>query len=96
MLQKDTRVDRHKIHALLGRKDVLDSPEFKTFYAKHTALLAAYRAQKWEECEVAMAELRQLRPHLYGLYDLYEERIADYRENPPGENWDGVFKATSK
>ena len=85
-----------RIHALLGRKDVLDSPEFKTFYAKHSAFLAAYRAQRWEECEAAMVELRQLRPHLYGLYDLYEERIADYRENPPGENWDGVFKATSK
>jgi len=30
------------------------------------------------------------------LYDLYEERIGVYKENPPGSDWDGVFIATSK
>jgi adenylate cyclase len=30
------------------------------------------------------------------LYDLYEERIEEYKENPPGSDWDGVFIATSK
>lgn len=85
-----------RIHALLGHKDMLDSPEFQAFRARQQTLLALYRAQKWDECEQLIAELRQTRPDLGGLYDLYEERIADYRLNPPGENWDGVFAATSK
>ena len=31
-----------------------------------------------------------------GLYQIYVERVAQYREQPPGENWDGVFTHTSK
>ena len=30
------------------------------------------------------------------LYDLYEERIVYYQENPPDPDWDGVFVATAK
>ncbi|MEG3617857.1 adenylate/guanylate cyclase domain-containing protein [Magnetovibrio sp. PR-2] len=30
------------------------------------------------------------------LYELYENRIAEYEINPPGEDWDGVFIATTK
>jgi len=30
------------------------------------------------------------------FYKLYEDRIADYEINPPGEDWDGVFVATTK
>ena len=31
-----------------------------------------------------------------GLYDMYEERIAAYRADPPGPDWDGVYEAESK
>ena len=30
------------------------------------------------------------------LYDMYRERIDEYRENPPPADWDGVFVATTK
>ncbi len=30
------------------------------------------------------------------LYDLYAERIATFRANPPPEGWDGVFALTTK
>ena len=30
------------------------------------------------------------------FYELYENRIAEYEINPPGEDWDGVFVATTK
>jgi len=30
------------------------------------------------------------------FYELYENRIAEYEINPPGEDWNGVFIATSK
>lgn len=30
-------------------------------------------------------------------YDyIFIERIAEYRANPPGAGWDGVYRATSK
>jgi adenylate cyclase len=31
-----------------------------------------------------------------GLYDMYEERIAVYRAEPPGTDWNGVYEAESK
>ena len=30
------------------------------------------------------------------LYRLYEDRIAAFRAEPPGRDWDGVFTATEK
>ena len=30
------------------------------------------------------------------LYKLYIERIGQFRRDPPGKNWDGVFTHTSK
>ena len=31
-----------------------------------------------------------------GLYDLFDARIEEYKANPPGLDWDGVFVATDK
>jgi adenylate cyclase len=30
------------------------------------------------------------------LYEVYLERIAHFRENPPPADWDGVFTYTTK
>jgi len=30
------------------------------------------------------------------LCDLYEDRIREYKQTPPAEDWDGVFIATTK
>jgi len=30
------------------------------------------------------------------LYELYDERLTNFKANPPGEDWDGVFISTSK
>ena len=57
--------------------------------------LAAVRAQRWDEALVILAELQQLSPQR-GLYRLYTERIAYYRDYPPGENWDGVTTFETK
>jgi adenylate cyclase len=31
-----------------------------------------------------------------GLYDMYVERIAAYRADPPPADWNGVYEAESK
>jgi len=85
-----------RIFTVVGRKDVKDSETFRTLAGKHQELLDAYRAQDWQKAETLIAECRALWPDLDGLYEVYAERVADYRENPPGEAWDGVYTATSK
>jgi adenylate cyclase len=85
-----------RIHALLGDLARKNSPEFQAYFAKHHEFLALYRAQEWDAAEAMLAELREMDPKLYGNHDLYQERIDEYRQSPPGEGWTGVYVATSK
>jgi len=57
--------------------------------------LAAYRSQRWDEAQALLTTLQQVRPE-EKRWDIYLERVADYRLNPPGDNWDGVKKVDSK
>jgi adenylate cyclase len=56
--------------------------------------LRAYRAQDWSLAERTLRELAQVRPHY--LYDLYAGRIARYRQESPGADWDGVTTFETK
>ncbi len=59
-------------------------------------MISSYRKQDWDRVEELLAECRKLEPALGKLYDLYEGRMKAYRAQPPGDNWDGVFTATTK
>jgi adenylate cyclase len=50
--------------------------------------LRAYRAQDWDQAELALMNLQRMKPRY--LYDLYVKRVEHLRKEPPGENWDGV------
>jgi adenylate cyclase len=87
-----------RIFGLVGDRETAQSPEFLTHRAEHEKLLEAYRGQRWDEAE-ALARSCQTSPvgqTVPKLYDMYLERIALFRKEPPGEAWDGVFVATSK
>ncbi|MDD5250848.1 MAG: adenylate/guanylate cyclase domain-containing protein [Rhodocyclaceae bacterium] len=56
--------------------------------------LSAYRAQDWAVAEAVLRNLSQRSPHK--LYDVYQERIAHYRNDPPGADWDGSWKFDTK
>jgi adenylate cyclase len=86
------------IFTLLGDPSVAASAEFQALAARHEEFLAAYRGQKWADADRLMKEARSLGEpwHLGKFYDLYVERLAAFRQDPPGAGWDGVFTATSK
>jgi adenylate cyclase len=87
-----------RIFGLVGDRETAQSAEFLAHRAKHEALLAAYRGQRWDEAET-LARDCQAAPigrSVPKLYDMYLDRIALYREQSPGADWDGVFVATSK
>ena len=65
-------------------KDVQD--ELKLFHQ----VLRLYRKQDWDKAELQLLSLHNMSPQSK-LYQVYAERVAYYRNNPPGENWDGVF-----
>ena len=59
-------------------------------------MLAAYRVQDWDGATAALTDARAQAPNLSALWDVYAERIADYRQGAPGPGWDGVYIAKSK
>ena len=57
--------------------------------------LFLYRSQDWDAAEEVLHKLLVDEPDCF-LYNLYLERIEIFRENPPGEDWDGVFTFKTK
>ena len=57
--------------------------------------LRLYRSQEWDAAEMNLLNLQRT-SRSPGLYKVYVERVAQYREHPPEANWDGVFTHTSK
>ena len=51
--------------------------------------LRAYRAQQWDQVEVSLLNLQRMSPDC-GLYQVYAERVAQKRRQPPAPGWDGV------
>ncbi|MCJ2178172.1 CHASE2 domain-containing protein [Novosphingobium album (ex Hu et al. 2023)] len=86
------------VYALLGDEALGADEAFQSFAAEHGAMLTAYRSQRWDEAESALHDLAHA-AGAYGLtklYGIYHNRIAAYRLNPPGADWDGVYSAESK
>ncbi|HTT07308.1 MAG TPA: adenylate/guanylate cyclase domain-containing protein [Gammaproteobacteria bacterium] len=57
--------------------------------------LKYYRTQQWDMAELQFLNLAKssARPR---LYQMYAERVAEFRRNPPGKDWDGVYTHTTK
>jgi adenylate cyclase len=52
-------------------------------------VLAAYRAQRWDEAEAGLDRLQRMNPDC-GLYPVYAERLDTMREAALPTDWDGV------
>ena len=65
----------------------------------HEAMLAAYRGQDWDGAAAHLATCREAGAcggRFEALYHLYAERIAAFRAEGPGPDWDGVYIAETK
>jgi adenylate cyclase len=81
------------IYQPLGRTDQL--PEEAAKMARiFESVFERYQSQNWDEAEKMLHELMDAAP--CKLCEVYLERIAHFRENPPPRDWDGVFVYTTK
>lgn len=87
-----------RIHTLLGDENVREGNAFIALSGLHDEMLTAYRGQRWDEATDKLAGCREIIDgfNLNGFYDIYAERIEEYKADPPGDGWDGVYVATSK
>jgi len=82
-----------RVYALLGDPIMRANPKFRALQEAHTLIFAAYRAQRWAEARVAIAECRKLNGAISTLYDFYDARVAQYEAAPPGQYWNGAWFA---
>ncbi|HZV64547.1 MAG TPA: adenylate/guanylate cyclase domain-containing protein, partial [Telluria sp.] len=82
------------IYQPLGKPEQVDAATMAAL-ATWAEALALVRAQRWDAAEAVIGALQAAGPDL-PLYALYRQRIAVYRANPPGPDWDGVTSFDSK
>lgn len=89
-----------RIFTVIGGTEKAGDPIFKTLAVEHREMIAAYRGKSWDKAsghiDAARALASTLDEDLDGLYDLYSERIASFRNDPPAEDWDGVYVSRTK
>ncbi|HVT51170.1 MAG TPA: adenylate/guanylate cyclase domain-containing protein, partial [Dongiaceae bacterium] len=86
-----------RLFTCLGFEAYAARPDYKALREHHDRMLAAYRGQDWAAAEEALRECLEVAPErLRPFYGLYEKRIAEFRADPPGADWDGVYVAKSK
>ena len=78
----------------LGLEGSLDAAALEELRLWNLAL-NYYRAQNWDQSEMALNGLAQLAPQR-GLYSLYLDRIAALRREPPSAGWDAVTSFETK
>jgi adenylate cyclase len=86
------------VFTVLGRAQTEEDPRCRDLRELNGQMLACYRKQQWDEAVTLLERCRKLGNgfEVAGLYDMYEERIAMYRAEPPLPDWDGVYEAESK
>jgi len=88
---KDKPVSIYEPLGLLENVSKSDRKLLKQFHIG----VKQFRAQNWDAAEREIFALSQLEPDRK-IYKIYLDRIMYYRENSPGDNWDGSFTHTSK
>ena len=74
----------------------LENFDQSNFIEEHNQFLSFYRAQQWVE---ALDHIKKYQSQIieFGIYyDLFLRRIDELKENPPGNDWQGVFIADFK
>jgi len=88
---KDTPV---RLYEPLGFASTLEPEQVERLEPYHQAL-ALYRAARWDEAEAAFTALAAAEPERQ-VHRLHLDRIALFRLDPPGADWDGVYTHKSK
>ena len=85
------------IFTLVGDLNFKNNSDFQNLEKKHKKILECYFNQKWQECLNEIESAKNLCNNLMSeYYVIMSERINLFKKEPPPNNWDGVYVATTK
>jgi adenylate cyclase len=87
------KVNPVAIYEPLGMQGELDAAALKRKQDFEQAI-SAFLALNFDEAEAVLRKAHKRNP--CKLYEVYLDRIAHFRDNPPPADWDGVFTYTTK
>jgi adenylate cyclase len=93
-VQVKGRAEGVAIFEPLGRLDQVDEVTVDRV-DRFNRVLENYRAQRWDEADKILVELTQADKD-NKLYKLFRQRIFEFRYNPPGPDWNGVWVFKTK
>lgn len=100
MLRVKGKLEPETVFGLFGDDTMLADQEFQELQKLNNNMLAAYREQDWETASALIELMKEqsdkAKIDLDVYLFMYETRVLEFRENPPGRDWDGVYVATSK
>ncbi len=98
LIQVKGKKQPEAVFTVLGRAEVDQDPRCRDLKDLNAQMLACYRKQEWDKALALIDRCRKSANgfDIAGLYDMYVERIAAYRADPPGADWDGVYEAEPK
>jgi len=89
--------DAIRIFTVLGNNDwVFHNTNWYMYQQQHEKFLKLYRGQVWETAVRFAKDLKREWPEMADYYNVMIDRINEYRMHPPSEDWDGVYRATTK
>jgi len=98
LIQVKGKKQPEAVFTVLGRAEVEQDPHCQELRALNAQMLATFRKQDWDATLALIDRCRKATNgfDVAGLYDMYVERIAAYRIDPPPPDWDGVYEAETK
>jgi class 3 adenylate cyclase len=82
------------VYEIMGRKGDL-TPQQRQMRTHYAEGLKAYRARRWDEARTAFAAGLEAAPNDGATLALMR-RLADFKANPPPQDWDGTWRLDYK
>ena len=92
------KTEPETVYAVLGREDVARSDRFEEVNRAFSEMLSHYRKREFGSAEEGIRRCRQVCDgfDLAPLFDLYAERIEEFKKSPPPDDWNGAITLDTK
>ena len=89
--------DGVRIYTVLGTEGFDKPTSLATCHMQHRKFLSAYRDQRWDVATIIAGSLRTAwHGQMKDYYEMMIQRCHELKQDPPGKDWDHVYRATSK